>query len=63
MAEVTTVVAGVVAAVGAVAAYRYAKKRMKAFRSALRSVARGEKPEDAVIDFERDPETGVYRAK
>jgi hypothetical protein len=62
MAEVTTVVAGLAAAIGAVAAYRFAKKRAAAFRKVLRGARRGGN-EEPVIDFERDPDTGVFRVK
>ena len=64
MSAVTSIVAGFVAAAGAVALYRYAERRARSLRTALRK-ATGASGADAreVIDFERDPATGVFRAK
>lgn len=65
MGAVTTLAATVAAAVGAVAFYRYAERRTRPLRDAfseMRKTARGEKP-GAIIDYERDPESGVYKPK
>lgn len=68
MSAVATLAATIVAAAGAVAAYRYVGKKTRAFREAvneLRQRAGGEPDaRDAqVIDYERDPSSGVYRPK
>lgn len=65
MSAVATVAATIVAAAGAVAVYRYMDKKTRAFRDAVRDVhdrARGE-AEGRVLDYERDPSSGVYRPK
>lgn len=65
MSAVTTLAATVVAAVGAVALYRYAERRSRPLRNAiseLRRTARGDK-KTAVIDYEQDPESGVFKPK
>lgn len=65
MSAVTTLAATVAAAVGAVALYRYAERRTRPLRDAIsemRKAAKGEKP-GAVIDYERDPESGVYKPR
>lgn len=65
MSAVTTLAATVAVAVGAVALYRFAERRSRPLRDALselRKTAKGEQP-GAVIDYERDPESGVYKPK
>lgn len=65
MSAVATLAATVVAAAGAVAIYRYVDKKSRAFRDAVRdahSRARGEE-EGRVLDYERDPSSGIYRPK
>ena len=65
MSAVATLAATIVAAAGAVAAYRYVGKKTRAFRETvdeLRKRAAGE-PDAQVIDYERDPSSGVYRPK
>ena len=65
MSAVATLAATIVAAAGAVAACRYVGRKTRAFREAvdeLRERARGE-PEAHIIDYERDPSSGVYRPK
>ncbi|MBB5518016.1 hypothetical protein [Amphiplicatus metriothermophilus] len=64
MSAMTGIVAGLATAAGAFALYRYAERRARALRRAVeerrRDPQRAGKP---VLDFERDPETGVYRSK
>ena len=69
MSAVATLAATVVAAVGAVAAYRYIDGRARAVREAvdeLRRQAAGGGRDDVAsrtIDYERDPSSGVFRPK
>lgn len=65
MSAVATLAATIVAAAGAVAAYRYVGKKTRAFRETvdeLRQRAGGES-DAQVIDYERNPSSGVYRPK
>lgn len=62
MSAVTGIVAGFVTAAGALALYRYARRRTGELRDKLeRARARG--AGRTVIEFEQDPETGIYHAK
>lgn len=65
MGAVTTLVATVAAAAGAVALYRYVDNKSRAFRQSLNEVRQRARSERGghVIDYERDPESGVYRPK
>ncbi|MBI1366918.1 MAG: hypothetical protein GC153_13305 [Alphaproteobacteria bacterium] len=61
MSATTGIIAGIAAAAGALAVYRLAMRRAQALKTAL---AEARRPRgDRVIDFERDPATGVFRAK
>lgn len=65
MSAVTTLAATVIAAAGAVALYRYAERRTRSLRKAideLRGSAKRPAP-GAIIDYERDPDSGVYKPK
>lgn len=62
MSAVTGIVAGLAAAAGAVALYRFAERRARSLRDALTVRRDGARP-GAVLDFEKDPETGVYRGR
>ena len=65
MSAVTTLVATVAAAAGAVALYRYAERRTRPLRNAideLRKSARNN-GDGAVLDYEQDPESGVFKPK
>ena len=64
MGALTGIIAGVAAVAGVAALYRLAERRARALRDAIEA-ARGPRPQpgEPVIDFERDPATGVYRAK
>ncbi len=64
MSAVTGIVAGLVTAAGAVTLYNYMRRRAAELRAKLeRARARGPEKSEAVIDFERDPATGVFHAK
>lgn len=65
MSAVTTLVATVAAAAGAVALYRFIDRQTKEFRNALSDVKKGGKSATShkVIDFERDPVSGAFRPK
>jgi len=65
MGAVTTLVATVAAAAGAVALYRYMDKQTRTFREILSGAQKraGASRADKVIDYERDPVSGVFRPK
>ena len=62
MGAVTTLVLTVAATAGAVALYRFVDRQAKDLRDAIRDVQR-EQGKSGVIDYERDPESGVYKPK
>ncbi|MGE0408348.1 MAG: hypothetical protein AB7P23_03695 [Amphiplicatus sp.] len=63
MSAMTGVIAGIATLAGVLALYRFAARRTRGLRVAL-DEARGKKSADAsVLDFEQDPDTGVYHAK
>ena len=62
MSAVAGVLAGLVTAAGAVALYRYAERRTRSLCEQFNAHAPTQRRPD-VIDFERDPDTGVYRAR
>lgn len=61
MGAVTGIVAGFVAVAGAVAIYRHLERRAREIASRVDDL-RG-RPFRSILDFERDPATGVYRSK
>lgn len=61
MGAVTTLVATVAAAAGAVAFYRFVDRQARGLKESLRDKAGSEKK--IVLDYERDPDSGVYRQK
>ena len=63
MSGVLTLAATVAAAAGAVAAYRFMEKRGRNVSDMLRNFRDGAEEKSAVIDYEQDPETGVYRPR
>lgn len=64
MSAVTTLVATVAAAAGAVALIRVAEKRMRPLRKALNEMRKAASSTSGdVIDYEQDPESGVFRPK
>ena len=65
MSAVTTLAVTVAAAAGAVALYRFAERRTRPLRKALdelRNPAHGNES-GAVLDYEQDPESGVFKPK
>lgn len=62
MGPVTGVIAGFAAAVGALAAYRALLRRAQTPRKKVDGLRAGARRE-IVIDLERDPTSGVFRAK
>ena len=65
MGAVTTLVATVAAAAGAVALYRFIDNKAKDFKSVLSEAKRQASGETGkpIIDYERDPESGVFKPK
>ncbi len=63
MGGVLTLAATVAAAAGAVAAYRFIDSRRKDIADFLSSAARSDADDVKIVDYERDPETGVYRPR
>jgi len=65
MGAVTTLVATVAAAAGAVALYRFIDKQSRDFRAVLSEAKKraAEQRAKIVIDYERDPVSGVYKPK
>ena len=61
MGAVTTLVATVAAAAGAVALYRFVDRQARELKDVLRDKAGRDK--NVVLDYERDPDSGVYRQK
>ena len=62
MSAVTTFVATVAAAAGGVALYRYLDKKTRSLREKLSETVKTSRKE-TVIDYERDPESGVFKPK
>lgn len=62
MSAVTGIVAGFVTAAGALALYRYAQRRTGELRDRIEK-ARQRGGARKIIDFEQDPETGIFHAK
>lgn len=65
MGAVTTLVASVAAAAGAVALYRFVDRQRREYGEifgAKRSRA-GSHQNEKVIDYERDPHSGVFKPK
>lgn len=65
MSSVTTIIATVAATAGAVALYRFADRKSREFRNLLAEMKNkaAEKRPAKVLDFERDPDSGVFRPK
>ncbi len=65
MSAVTTLVATVAAAAGAVALYRFAERRSRPLRDAIAELRKSSRAgaQGAVIDYEQDPDSGVFRPK
>lgn len=64
MSAVTTLVATVAAAAGAVALFRVAERRTRPLRKAIDEMRKSASSKTGeVIDYEQDPESGVFRPK
>jgi hypothetical protein len=65
MSAVTTLVATVAAAAGAVALYRFAERRSRPLREAIAELRKPSRTNGAgaVLDYEQDPDSGVFRPK
>lgn len=65
MSAVTTLAVTVAAAAGAVALYRFAERRTRPLRAAIDEMRKSARRDEAstVIDYERDPESGVFKPK
>lgn len=57
------IVAGLLVAGAAVTAYRFARRKADQFRAAIDELRGDTSGGGAVLDFERDPDTGVFRAR
>ena len=62
MTGLTGIIAGFAVVAGAVALYRLASDRIEGLRDVF-TRREGQGADAPVIDFEQDPETGVFRAK
>ena len=64
MGAVTTLIATVAVTAGAVAAFRYVDKKRRDIQDILNTHRRdGHNTKSTVIDYERDPESGVFKPK
>ena len=63
MGAISSIVAGFVVVGGAVTLYRFAKRKSAEFQDAVEEFRRSASGEGGVIEFERDPATGVFRSK
>lgn len=57
------IVAGLLVAGAAVTAYRFARRKADEIRAAIDQLRGAAAGAGDVIDFEKDPETGVYRSR
>lgn len=64
MGAVTTLAVTIAAAAGAVALYRFVDRKQNELREVFTDPkARTDQKRSAVIDYERDPESGVYKPR
>jgi hypothetical protein len=63
MSAITGVVVGLAAAAGAVALYRVMERRARPLARAIAEWRRPTGERGKVLEFERDPVSGVFRAK
>lgn len=63
MNTVAGVVAGFLVIGGAVALYRFGLRKAGDMRRAIDGLRGARGPGGEVLDFERDPETGVFKSK
>ncbi len=65
MSAISTIVVSIAAAAGTVALYRFVAEKSRQMKSVLAEARKRTstgKP-DAIIDYERDPDTGIYRPR
>jgi hypothetical protein len=65
MSTVATLAVTVAAAAGAVAFYKFAERRTRPLRAAIDEIRKSARTSagGAVLDYEQDPESGVFRPK
>ncbi|MEO1252394.1 MAG: hypothetical protein AAFW81_08620 [Pseudomonadota bacterium] len=63
MGGVLTLAVSVVAAAGAVAAFRYLERKRSEVETLMRKSARAARGDVKTLDYERDPATGVFRPR
>lgn len=64
MSTVATLAVTVAAAAGAVALFKIAERRTRPIRAAIDEIRKSARRQDgAVIEYEHDPQSGVYRPK
>lgn len=57
------ILAGILVAGAAATAYRFIRRKSHEIRRAIDELRGGASGESDVLDFERDPSTGVYRRR
>ena len=63
MGGVAAIVTTVVATASAVALFRFAESKRQEIKDMLNQARRAGDRDREIIDYERDPETGVYKPK
>jgi hypothetical protein len=63
MGPTSGIMAGLLAVGAGVALYRFARRKSDDLRSAIEAFRKAGKGGERVIDFEKDPATGVYRRR
>lgn len=63
MGPTSGIMAGLLAVGAGVALYRFARRKSDEFRTAVEEFRKAGKGGERVIDFEKDPATGVYRRR
>ena len=63
MNTVAGVIAGFLVIGGAVALYRFGARKADELRRAIDGLRGEHGPEGAILDFERDPDTGIFKPK
>jgi hypothetical protein len=62
--SVAGIVAGLIVVGGAAALFRFSKRKAAELKRAIDAFGNGVRgPAETVLDFERDPETGVFRPR
>lgn len=63
MGAVTTLAAAVAAVAGGVALYRFVDRKQREFKEIFAEARKTGARHEKVIDYERDPKTGVFKPK